>query len=75
MNVRVHKTVLRTVRPGDPDWFLKDGLIVAPRAGFEITAACPYNYRQVIQECVSQGWLKPVAQVRDADLVWERLCD
>jgi hypothetical protein len=75
MNLRVHKTVFRTIRPGDPDWHLRDGLIVTPRAGFEITSGCPIEYKRVIQECIRQSWLKPVAQVRDEDLVWERLCD
>jgi len=62
---------LRTIKPGDPKWNIIDGMFVAPRAGFEINSACPYSYRQVINTCISNGWLKPVAIVKDSELFWE----
>lgn len=65
------KSSLRTVRPGDSNWLLKDTVIVAPRAGFEIKNECPRSYASVIMECMERGWLTPVATVRDTELFWE----
>ncbi len=55
------KSNIRTIRPGDPDWIITDGLMVAHRAGFEISQRCPDNYVSLLQECINQGWIKPVA--------------
>jgi hypothetical protein len=63
-----------TLRHKDPDFsFSPDGITVVPRAGFEITSGCPYNYREIIQECVRMGWLKPVAHMRDTEYTMELL--
>lgn len=63
-----------TLRHKDPDFsFSPDGITVVPRAGFEISSGCPYNYREIIQECVRMGWLKPVAHMRDTEYTMELL--
>ena len=67
------KTIVRTIRQGDPDWHMQDGFVQWARAGFEINTACPTGYKQVIQECISNGWLKPVAHVKDYELMLDRL--
>ncbi len=62
------------LKPGDPDFsFSADGLVWTQRAAFEITSGCPYKYRDVIHECFSQGWLKPVAYMRDVEYTMELL--
>jgi len=71
MGYFVGKSSLRTVRPGDSNWLLKDTVIVAPRAGFEIKNECPREYLSIIHECINNGWLRPVATVRDTELFWE----
>jgi hypothetical protein len=71
MNVKVRQTALRTIKPGEPKWLIRDGFLVSPRAGFEISNSCPYEYRMVIDECLRNGWLKPVATVKDNELFWE----
>ena len=64
----------RTLRHTDPDFsFSPDGLTLVPRAGFEISSGCPVNYREIIQECINYGWLKPVAHMRDSEYTWEKL--
>jgi hypothetical protein len=55
------KSNIKTIRPGDPDWIITDGLMVAHRAGFEISQRCPDNYVSLLQECINQGWIKPIA--------------
>lgn len=69
--ITTRQTTLRTVKQGDPKWLIVDGLVVAPRAGFEINQKCPREYKMIIAECIDKGWLKPVATVRDNELFWE----
>lgn len=63
-----------TLRYKDHDFsFSPDGITMVPRAGFEISSGCPYNYREIIQECVRMGWLRPVAHMRDTEYTMELL--
>jgi hypothetical protein len=55
------KSNIRTIRPGDSDWIIVDGLMVSHRAGFEISQRCPNYYASILHECINQGWIKPVA--------------
>lgn len=55
------KSNIKTIRPGDPDWIIIDGLTISHRAGFEISQRCPSNYASILAECINQGWIKPVA--------------
>lgn len=64
----------KTLRRGDDDFmFSHDGYTMVPRAGFEISSGCPINYREIIQECINHGWLKPVAHMRDTEYTMELL--
>lgn len=64
----------KTLRHSDDDFtFSPDGIKIVPRAGFEISIGCPYTYREIIQECIRQGWLKPVAHMRDVEYTMELL--
>jgi hypothetical protein len=75
MNIthKVTKTRFRTLKSSDPEFTLVDGPLIAHRAGFEVNRRCPVEYQRVIQECVRQGWLTPVATVYDHELVWNHL--
>ena len=55
--------MIKAITPNDPHFILNDGLIVANRAGFEISEKCPTDYRKVLADCIQRGWLKPVAHV------------
>lgn len=67
------KSIVRTIRHNDPDFRMVDGFVHYGRAGFEINASCPAGYKQVIQECLANGWLRPVAYVKDYELMLDRL--
>jgi hypothetical protein len=67
------KFKIKTIKAGDKDWYMKDGLIVTPRAGFEINERCPKEYRDVINQCLLSGWLKPIAYMKDSEYMWETL--
>jgi hypothetical protein len=43
---------------------------MTPRAGFEINAQCPREYKMIISECINNGWLKPVAHVTERELLF-----
>jgi len=73
MNVKIHKSQIRTIKHTDPRFHINDGFITSPRAGFEISSGCPYNYRDIIQECVRQGWLKPVAYMTEREMLFSGL--
>ena len=75
MTFTVRQSSIRTIKQSDPKFHIVDGLVMAPRAGFEISSGCPYSYRQVIQECINNGWLRPVATVYGKELTWDALRD
>ena len=64
---------IKTIRSGDKDWLINDGLVVSTRAALEISNRCPYEYRLILQECISHEWIKPVAYVHDKELTWDAL--
>ena len=70
MTYTLHKSQVRSIRPGDPRFHIKDQMVIAPRAGFEINANCPQEYQQIIAACIDRGWLKPVANVTERELLF-----
>lgn len=46
---------------------------MATRAGFEISDRCPAEYKIVLQECINNGWLKPVAYMTERELLFSGL--
>lgn len=72
-SMKIHKTSLRTLRPNNPDFILNDGILLSPRAGFEINQQCPREYKIILQECISYGWIIPIATVYDWELTYSRL--
>ena len=42
-------------------YFSPDDISLVPRASFEISQRCPENYRDLRQECINHGWLKPIS--------------
>lgn len=71
MKITTRQTCIRTLKKGDSKFIITDGLVQAPRAGFEIDQRCPSEYRMIIQQAIEYGWLKPIANVKDNELFWE----
>lgn len=64
----------KTLRPSDADFtFSPDGLRLVPRAAFEINNQCPREYKLIIAECINNGWLNPIAHMRDTEYTMELL--
>lgn len=70
-----HRSRVRLLRSGDPGFNIVDGVTLNPRAGFEISLHCPREYRLIIQNCIDNGWLKPVACVVDYEQTMDTLKD
>lgn len=73
MSFSSQQSRLRTITKGDPGFMLKDGLVLAPRAGFQLLTECPREYKLIIAECINNGWLKPVATVYDYEQTFDLL--
>ena len=65
--------IIKTIRQNDPDFYIDNGITISPRAGLEISQRCPNNYIDVIRECLEQGWLKPIAYIKESEYIWEKL--
>lgn len=73
MKISTRTTNIKTIRQGDPKFMLTDGMVMSPRAGFEINDKCPREYRQILMTCIDLGWLKPVAHVYGKELTMDAL--
>ena len=50
-----------------------DGIRLVPRAEVVVLEQCPANIRDMVNYAITKGWIQPVANVRDDELVWEKL--
>ena len=75
MKITAQKNSIRTIRKDNPNFLIKSGLYLSPRAGFEIEEKCPKEYRMIISECISRGWLKPVAYMQEKELIFTGLAN
>ena len=64
---------IKTIRQDDPNFIIDDGIIMAPRAGIEISNDCPRQYKLMIIEAKKNGWLQSVAYMKESEFVWEKL--
>ena len=70
MKITTRNSQIRTIKQSDPKFTIVDGVVTSPRAGFEITQRCPENYRDLILQCLDNGWLKPVAYMTERELIF-----
>ena len=64
----------KMLRPGDADFtFSPNGVTLVPRASLELSPNCPKDYAYIIQQAVQNGWVKPVANMRNTEYLVEIL--
>ena len=73
IKITARPTQFKTLRPGDPYFVMDNGLVMTPRAGFEISQDCPRNYLTILQTCIDRGWIKPIAYMKESEYTWELL--
>ena len=69
MTFTTHRSQIRTIKQSDPRFHIHDKFTAAPRAGFEISQRCPQEYRMIIADCISHGWIQPVAYMTERELL------
>jgi hypothetical protein len=70
MTYTIHQSQIRTIRQEDPNFLIQDGLTITPRAGFEISNTCPRQYKLMIMEAIKNGWLQPIANLTERELIF-----
>lgn len=68
-NYKVNKSKITTIKPNDARFIITDGIVQASRAGFEISSCCPREYKLILQECISYGWIMPVAHMTEREMM------
>lgn len=66
---------IKTLRKGDKYFIIRSGKYMSPRAGFEIAMDTPEQWRKMIIEAMEYGYIKPVAYIKNSELMMEILCD
>ena len=73
IKIKTAMTQIKTIRQDDPRFHIQNEFVIAHRAGFEISDRCPVEYKIVLQECINNGWLKPVAYMTERELLFSGL--
>jgi hypothetical protein len=70
MNITSRQNPFRTIRPGDKNFTITDGIMGTNRAGFEISEDCPDLYKNTLIRALNSGWIKPIAHVTERELIF-----
>ena len=73
MTYKVHPSTTRRLFRGEPGFSIVDGVRLVPRAEIVVLEQCPTNLRDMLQYAIAKGYVQPVANVRDEELVWEKI--
>lgn len=73
MTINLHETNIVEILPGDPLFTLNDGIAITDRASFHISEECPPRYRDIILDCLEDGWIYPVARMYDYEVTFTAL--
>lgn len=63
----------RTIKAGDPNYMISDGIMMTRRAGIEIDAMCPEHIRRAVIHAYNEGWIKPYSVVTAEEYTWMTL--
>lgn len=64
---------IRTIRQGDKDFHLTDGMVLYPRAMIHVLPECPSNVRHLLEWAIAEGYIKSVAHVYGKELTMDAL--
>ena len=62
-----------SIKQDEPGFYITEGVKMAGRAGIEISKDCPYQEAQIIHRAYAKGWIIPVANMLESELMWEEL--
>lgn len=70
MNITVNESKVHSIKMGDRNYMIEDGIMQCPRAGIEISNDCPTSWKEVIVKAYNAGYLKPFANVTERELLF-----
>ncbi len=73
MFTTTRKKDVRTIRQGDPNFMIDDGIVSYPRAILHILPNCPRDVRETVNWALAQGYIKPVAHVYGKEITMDSL--
>lgn len=73
MTYTVHKSLVRTIQAGEPDFNIIDGMVVYPRAEIVVMPGAPTNVARTLDWAIAQGYITCAANVKDYELMMDRL--
>jgi hypothetical protein len=73
MTYTVHKSLVRTIQAGEPDFTIVDGMAVYPRAEIVVMPGAPANVATTLDWAIAQGYIRCAANVKDYELMMDRL--
>ena len=73
MTYTVHKSIVRTIQAGEPDFTIVDGMAVYPRAEIVVMPGAPVNVATTLDWAIAQGYIRCAANVKDYELMMDRL--
>jgi hypothetical protein len=62
-----------SIKQDERGFYIKAGVQMAGRAGIEISEKCPPQYVEIISEAYKRGWIIPVANMLESELMWDEL--
>lgn len=57
------------------EFVMTDGVVVAHRAALYIGPECPMNVKLIITNAVNNGWIKPIAFMRESEYLIAKLAN
>ena len=73
MTYTIHKSIVRTIQAGEPDFNIIDGMCVYPRAEIVVMPGAPANVATTLDWAIAQGYIRCAANVKDYELMMDRL--
>ncbi len=73
MTYTIHKPTTRRIYRGQSGFDMIDGVKLVPRAEIVVLKECPTNMVDMLNYAIAKGYIQPVANVRDEELVWDKL--
>ena len=57
----------------DDEFVMTDGVTVAHRAAMHIDSKCPMQVKALVLNALYEGWIKPVAYMKESEYLMARL--
>ena len=64
-----------TLHSNDDKFWIRGQFTLTGRASIELSNKCPREYKMIIAECINNGWIKPVANISERELLFLGLSD